>query len=162
MTISGEHELTRRLELEREVERLNAQIETIGSEGDPMMIELRHQKAEVERLDGQLKAKHKLLADHVNEVERLKAENEKLQVQLAGCSVAALGGTNNIAKQGDFGWSASYQDVVNLYARKDKLCEALEKARTYLEERGIRHRDQVGRLEVLPMIDEALKDSKGG
>lgn len=32
-------------------------------------------------------------------------EIEQLQVQLAGCSVAALGGIKNPAKQGDYGWS---------------------------------------------------------
>ena len=36
--------------LKAEVERLNAQVDTIGSESDPMMIELRRQKDENERL----------------------------------------------------------------------------------------------------------------
>ena len=40
----------------------------------------------------------------------------------------------------------------------EKLREALEKTRTYLEERGIRHRGVVGRTQILPMIDKALKE----
>jgi len=58
--------------------------------------------------------------------EYLKAkdeETEQLMVQLAGCSVVALGGTNKeqVVKAGDYGWSASYQDVLELRLRYDKL-----------------------------------------
>ena len=49
-------------------------------------------------------------------------EIEQLRVQLAGCSVAALGGTNkeHIAKEGDYGWSVAYQDVLNLRIEHDR------------------------------------------
>lgn len=56
----------------------------------------------------------------------MKAEEDadQLRVQLAGCGVAALGGTSEavIVKQGDYGWSPSYQDVLNLRIKYDRMC----------------------------------------
>lgn len=56
------------------------------------------------------------------------AEAEKLRVQLAGCGVAAMCNTEQSRKQqkcveGDYGWSQSYQDVVNAVGREIKLRE---------------------------------------
>ena len=48
---------------------------------------------------------------------------EKLEVQLAGCDVAALGGVGEtvMAKQGDYGWSVSYRDVLDLRRRYERV-----------------------------------------
>jgi len=55
----------------------------------------------------------------------LKAEVERLRVQLAGCGVAALGGTDDpvVATEGQWGWSPVYQDVLNLRRERDRLAE---------------------------------------
>lgn len=51
------------------------------------------------------------------ELKRARAEVDQLHVQLAGCGVAALGWDKGECKQGDYGWSASFGDVVKLRAR---------------------------------------------
>ena len=85
--------------------------------------------AEVEKLQKEPATYLGASQDAFEEVEKLKAENEQLQVQLAGCSVAALGMTIFPAKQGDYGWSASYQDTLNLRIKYDAARKALEVAR---------------------------------
>lgn len=52
-------------------------------------------------------------------------EVDQLRVQLAGCSVAANGGTRDPAKPGDYGWSPAYQDVLDLRIRSDHWHETL-------------------------------------
>ena len=52
----------------------------------------------------------------------LQAEREQLEqvrVQLAGCGVAALGSTKDVANPGDYGYSASYEDVLTLRRKYD-------------------------------------------
>lgn len=58
----------------------------------------------------------------------INKEIEKLQVQLAGCSVVALGGTKDIAKQGDYGWSPAYQDVLDLRRKYNALKKENDKS----------------------------------
>lgn len=56
----------------------------------------------------------------------LEKEVEQLHVQLAGCGVAALGWANHPVevRQGDYGWSQSFQDVLDLRAKYETLLSA--------------------------------------
>ena len=57
--------------------------------------------------------------DQVVSVHALKAQNDQLQVQLAGCLTAAEGQGDRI-KEGSFGWSPAYQAVINLREKCDE------------------------------------------
>lgn len=52
---------------------------------------------------------------------------EQLQVQLAGCSTAALGLTKDPAKRGDYGWSPAYEDVLKLRRAFDRMAAKIER-----------------------------------
>jgi hypothetical protein len=69
------------------------------------------------------------------ERDALQAKLEQLRVQLAGCSVAALGGISpeQVAKVGDYGWSPSYEDVLRLRISYDALQAKLDIAREALK-----------------------------
>jgi len=60
-------------------------------------------------------------------IRELEADLEQTRVQLAGCSTAALGnGKDDLAEIGDYGWSASYGDVLKLKVEGDRYRKALE------------------------------------
>jgi hypothetical protein len=71
--------------------------------------------------------------DLINRAGKAEADRdavEQLRVQLAGCSVAALGGISEpvLAHIGDYGWSPAYQDVLDLRNEYESTKVALEKA----------------------------------
>ena len=77
---------------------------------------------------------HDVLQEKSIEISALKADNAKLKeeidhlrIQLAGCGVAALGYAkdNNDCKKGGYGWSASFQDVKDLWEKYAKLTQEL-------------------------------------
>lgn len=65
-----------------------------------------------------------------NDRDALRAEVERLNVQLAGCGVAAMGNTREAlaqaAKPADYGYSASYGDVLRAVEREVTLREQAE------------------------------------
>lgn len=71
-----------------------------------------------------------------DQVEGLKAEIDQLNVQLAGCSVVALGHSDkkNRMEPGDYGWSASYRDVLALRIAYETVKKKLRKAEVHRDE----------------------------
>jgi regulator of replication initiation timing len=74
------------------------------------------------------------LERRTKERDQLKAENEKLRMQLAGCGVAAMCNTKESANKQRIGkenpyYSASYQDVCDAVDREMKLRERIANLR---------------------------------
>lgn len=68
------------------------------------------------------------LSERDAEIEKQQAEIEQLRVQLAGCGVAAMCNTREsmqqqLCRKGDYGYSASYQDVIDAVNREIALRE---------------------------------------
>ena len=80
---------------------------------------LQKQNADLQR---QLKEAKDSVALHVQvKLKEAVDEADQLRVQLAGCSVAARGGTKAPAVKGQYGWSPAYQDVLNLRLMYDDV-----------------------------------------
>lgn len=79
----------------------------------------------------------------VAEAMGMETESDKeiaqLRTQLAGCSVAALGGTSEevVAKPGSYGWSPAYTDVLNLRFQFEAARQLLESAEKRLDAAGV-------------------------
>jgi hypothetical protein len=78
-------------------------------------------------------------------------ENAQRDVQLAGCGVAACGGIHDstLAKEEAYGWSPSYQDVVELRQKYEALLEREEEL-----EKGIEQ--AIGELGSVPQTANGL------
>ena len=63
----------------------------------------------------------KALRQRTAELEAAKAELEQERVRLASCLIATEGGTKDIVKQGDYGWSPAYQATLNLQAELERV-----------------------------------------
>ena len=84
---------------------------------------------------------------------------EQLHVQLAGCGVAALGGTKDPAKRGDYGWSPTYQDVLELRRKYDKAVDALRRIRDCNTHSVVR-KHAYDTLKEIGMLPPWLEDDK--
>lgn len=69
------------------------------------------------------------LTQRTAELEAAKAELEQERVRLASCLIAAEGGTKDIVKQGDYGWSPAYQATLNLQAELERVRGERDEAR---------------------------------
>lgn len=71
----------------------------------------------------------KLYIDNLQkQLDGLKEDNNRLHTKLAGCAVAANGGISGeqLAKPFSYGWSKSYQDVVDLRIKYERLLALTE------------------------------------
>ena len=95
-------------------------------EAEALLLALGRYAAEQSHSEGwkeRVEVRHALAAlERASATREPMAEVEQLRVQLAGCGAAALGATKEPAKRGDYGWSPSYEDVLNLRLR----CDAAE------------------------------------
>ena len=118
--------------------------------------EIFRQKREIEKYDTGIfvnKTKQEVEAlsfaiSFLQDYQKLKEEIDRLRVQLAGCGAAALGYATgkNAIKKGSYGWSASFQDVVDLWDKHQKLRErvSVEKIDSLIRNYAFRHECNLG------------------
>ena len=74
------------------------------------------------------KKERKMTISHysIEYVQELEERVARLETQLAGCGVAAHGGTTDatVVKRDDYGWSPAYQGVLELRLKYDELLKA--------------------------------------
>ena len=63
------------------------------------------------------------------ELRAARERYEQAECQLAGCMTAAMGWALEPPKQGDWGWSASFQEVLNLRQKWEALRAELQRER---------------------------------
>ena len=93
---------------------------------------------------------HGWIEDLRKENASLRERAERAEVQLAGCGAAALGWAKGeqAAKQGDYGWSASYQDVVNLREQVERLKAPVSDAECYAFQNNYGDHEVIAHLEA--------------
>ena len=78
-------------------------------------------------------------------VDKLKAQVEQLDVQLAGCLTAAEGMCgDNPPKQGDYGWSLAFQKTLELRKYRDWLAKEYNLAQRIEDYENETHTDKTG------------------
>ena len=101
---------------------------------------------------------------HLEEIDRLKAELEQTRVQLAGCGVAALCNTREsmamqIVGHDAYGYSASYQDVLDAVGREINLREMNEALERQLAEVTAKYND-VCTIERVDLLKQQLAEAR--
>ena len=90
------------------------------------------------------------------ELEAAKAELEQERVRLASCLIAAEGGTKDIVKQGDYGWSPAYQATLNLQAELERvrgLIVEYAKAKTDFDEKRLQEDHYAGKERYSRLVE---------
>ena len=78
-------------------------------------------------------------------VDKLKAQVEQLDVQLAGCLTAAEGMCgDNPPKQGDYGWSLAFQKTLDLRTERDRMHKEFELLRRIEDYENETYTDKTG------------------
>ncbi len=97
----------------------------LGSDLDSQIRVLGRKKSELELVvlskEIELKQAREQLESALEQL-RLALEGlDQARVQLAGCSVVAMGSASQQAQRGDYGWSVSYADVLRLRQDYDRV-----------------------------------------